>query len=345
MSSVESNAVFESPRGIKSMLKRFWRASPSTVRQNCLSFLFFSTGLILLDQGVLVTGRWLVKSQYWPDPIWRTLVLNSAPAVLGAGGCRTALHFDPDIVSQDTGQKYFNAGRIVDGIGGIDFTLALAFQVPSIKYVVIQIDDGNWEETIETAKEDLRRREVWWYLLSKENRDYFRTEYGMQPDLVPSGFWQFRHLGEALARSILRAGFNKPVAELDGYIPRSASQNIIPTLNDPSVTDGIRRTLGPSAFAVGKVKSFVQRSLQHGIKPILVTSPMHRLRATDAVNRRQAALLSSIARKYGVPFKDYLDNSGELARADPWWSDQGHLNKAGATNFSKRFAADLKTLF
>jgi hypothetical protein len=311
-------------------------------RRALLSIFLFALGLVTIDRGILFLGDKLVRSPYWREPLLSTLATTD-PQWVAFGGCRVALHLDPKIFSHVMGQQFFNAGRVVEGLGNMDFALRLALDRPSVRYVVFQVDDGIWDQTESEVRQEIENRRMWFDLLMPETRAELLKDYGLSEYFIQSGFWKYRGVSENFIKTIGKWVAHKDVQNLDGYRPRKSDQNIIRDLGDAKITQNIRKTFYVNPYAEHKVRSLIERALRHHVTPVLLLSPMHRLRATDEVNRQQIAQVQKIATEYKVPYLNYLSNSNSYAGRDEIWSDQGHFNVLGAELFSNELAKDLKT--
>lgn len=294
-----------------------------------------------MDRLVLFVGNRLIMTDYWREPVLATLS-HSNPEWVAFGSCRVALHLDSKIFSDVLGSEFFNAGRVVDGLGNMDFALRLALDRPSVKYVVLQTDDNIWEQNAEDVKKEIEDRRIWFSLLKPETKAQLLRDYNLQEPPIESGFWKYRSLGETLFKTIGKWVLKRPNDIKDGYRPRKGNQNIERDLEDPKVLSNIRKTFTPNEFSKKKLEEFILKALAKNVTPILLVSPMHRLRATDDVNKRQIEVVEEMARRYRIPLFTYLDNTNSYALNDQIWSDQGHFNVLGAELFSRQFAEDLK---
>ena len=93
-----------------------------TRRTVFLSFVFV-LGLLIVDQALLKAGEYLTETPFWEDRIVPHLASTKIEDVLILGGCRAALQLDPKILEAQTGKNFFNAGKVVDGLGNIEFLL------------------------------------------------------------------------------------------------------------------------------------------------------------------------------------------------------------------------------
>ena len=317
----------------------------SKPRAFLLGAVFFAV-TILLDQAVYFGGNRLVNSGYWSQRLLPGLAAAHDQDLYLLGGCRAAINFDSKLIADSTGLRTFNAAVVADGMGNIDFALGVLLSHHSKGRIVLVIDDGNWEETLPVVRPEIERRLIWWNLLGKREQSALSADYHLQPLLLRSGFWCFKGAGRDLAKALLKSVLRRPkYPAQDGYAPRPAEQNIIPNLSrEAELRAGTRTKWAPSEFGRAKVESFVQRALAGGIRPVLVIAPMHRLRATDEVNRTQVEAMRALADKYRLGFLSYLDNHGDLAGNDTLWSDAGHLNRLGSEAFSRIFSRDLRGL-
>lgn len=305
--------------------------------------------LIGLDFAFGWVGDHISRSLYRGDMTLPVVLADNNRKIdmLVVGGCRAALHIDPQILGKGLGDvQVFNAGKVVEGLGNVEFTLGIGLTHHIPKVVVIVLDDGNLQETFSQDAAEAADKLPWLPLMSRDRRAQYETVYA--PPLLSrvSGVWRYRGQGRYLAASALKAVRNKPLPAVDGYLPRPAEQNVLAAIK--SDENALLRnmlktqTLSPHADAV--VARLVASVKARGAKPVLVMVPMHRLRATDGVNDKQFEILSQIARKNGVSALFYPDNKSRFAHADILWSDQGHMNRLGAEEFSRILAADLSRL-
>ena len=92
------------------------------------------------------------------------------------------------------------------------------------------------------------------------------------------------------------------------------------------------------------LKLLVEQALDYGMMPILITTPTHRYSATSEVVSDLVNYTRDVARTYGIPYLNYLNNENEWATSDSYWGDLNHMNARGSDRFSGVLAADVKKL-
>lgn len=301
----------------------------------------FVLGLLLADQALLFAGRALIRGRYWSDQLLPNLAESKDVDAYVLGTCRASLHFDSDIISQITGKRFFNAGKIVDALGNIDVALSVLISHQKKGEVFFVLDDGTLEQSYEEVSIEVARREIWLPLLAKAEKDKLEKEYNVSWLSDHSGLWLFRGNGQNFKYALKNFLARRTMPFQDGYAPRPAEQTILPNLENPAALEaGVKQTLKKQDYALKKIDALIDKAIAHGLKPSIVSVPMHRLRATDQVNEEQRILLKAMAQRKGIPYYDYLGNDQKIAHEDALWSDVGHFNRIGAEKFSRLFGRD-----
>jgi hypothetical protein len=267
--------------------------------------------------------------------------------VLIVGGCRAALNIDPQILgSRLGGARVFNAGKVVEGLSNVEFTSYVGLSHHKPKAMVIVVDDGNLEEEYSQSREEASTKVPWVPLMNPGYQEQFLSAY--QPPLLSriSGLWRYRGQGREITSASVKALLHRPMPVADGYLPRAAEQNISATIksDEAALRQNVKRTQALSSNADSIIARIVAAAKEKGVRPVLVVAPMHHYRATDAVNDREFAIISQLAKKYGVSAIFYPDNNSRFAHADAFWSDQGHMNRLGAERFATFMGDDLARL-
>lgn len=298
-------------------------------------------GLVVLDRSLQAAGTFLVRERYTPDNMLNSLVSQQHDIVI-VGGCRAAQHLDSKILAEITGQRVFNAGRVVDGVGFTDVAAHLA--IPRTKRVVIVLDVNNLEETAEVTSAEIEKYRVWLSALEPDYRKSFAERYSFQLPWLNSGLLNFRGKGIELIAAAKAYRSGQAVDMKDAYDPRKVNLIPNPTLTDPIYESRyIKRTSRHDAFAVSTIEGIVQRAKAGGVEPILMLSPMHRGFSTEDVNQRGIDLVRDLASKHNVRFLNYLGNYTEFGQKDAWWTDTGHMNQVGAEVLSRLVGAELQS--
>jgi hypothetical protein len=310
--------------------------------------IFFILGLLIIDQCILWGGNRLLMSRYWPDQLIFNLIHKDHVDAYIIGGCRAALHFDPKILEEKTGKTFFNAGRVVDGLGNVELTLNIILTHHRPSFIILVLNDGVWGETIETTSADIERRRLWWNAMSAERQEVLRGEYHPNFLNLKSGLLKYRGLGQLLLDTLFAK--NPPLTIYnDGYWPRNPAQNIDTAFKNPAqkaqIVKEVLTQLTATSFAIHKIETLIQETIRSGATPILVHPPMHRYRATDEVNAMVQKEVNALAEKWNVVSLFYLDNESALANDNTLWSDVGHMNKLGAEKFSRMVGEDLNRAF
>jgi hypothetical protein len=299
-----------------------------------------------LDLTIGWVGDHVSRSLYRWDTITPVVLADEARKIdlLIVGGCRAALDIDPTILGRGlAGQKVFNAGKVVEGLGNVEFTSYVGLSHHQPKVMVIVLDDGNLQETFEQARAEASAKLPWLPLMDTAYQNQFLSVY--QPPLMDqlSGLWRYRGQGRTILSASVKALRHRPLPAVDGYQPRPAEQNILAAIksDEGALRRNVLQTQSLSANAEGVVARMVAAAKANGVRPILVVAPMHHFRATDSVNDRQFAIISHLARKNDVSAIFYPDNGSRFAHADTYWSDQGHMNRLGAEHFAAILGSDL----
>lgn len=301
---------------------------------------------VVMDATVGWVGDHVSRSLYRFDTTTPVVLADEDRKIdlLIVGGCRAALNIDPKMLGGSLGgARVFNAGKVVEGLGNVEFTSYVGLSHHRPKTVVIVIDDGNLEEGYDQSRGDASTKVPWLPLMTPAYQRQFLSVY--RPPLMTrmSGLWRYRGQGREIASSAVKALLHRPVPAVDGYLPRPAEQNILATIksDEAALARNVLRTQTLSPNAEGVIARIIAAAKANGAKPVLVVAPMHHYRATDYVNERQFEIISSLARKYSVSAIFYPDNKSRFAHADTYWSDQGHMNRLGAEQFTAILGADL----
>ena len=309
--------------------------------------LIFFLGLLTIDAEIRRQGDRLLNSPYWDYQVLNNLKEPSVADIFVIGGCRAALQIDPKIIQATTHLKTYNAGRVVEGLGNTDFTLNVILSKQTPKYMVIVLDDGSWEETLDTARDEVKKKLAWKALISPSRQDTLRARYGLYSPLLYSGLLRYSGMGEDLIYSAVRERRQKILAPRpDAYDPRSDSQDIRSLINSnlEGILRDIRKDFKPTNFSQYLLNIWIADLEKQGVQPIIVIPPMHKYRATNHVNDAIIDLATKISEKNKTPNLIYLNNSSDFANNNLFWSDQGHMNKRGAEAFSKILGADLEKI-
>ncbi|MEW5849324.1 MAG: hypothetical protein AB2A00_10945 [Myxococcota bacterium] len=302
--------------------------------------------LIAVDQVVLAVGDSVVASPHWPDNLLPRMVRATDTDVLVVGTCRAAQHLDPAILQRETGLRFFNAGRVVDGLGNIELTLNIALAHLQPRYVMVVLDDGVWDDTLEVAREELWRRRLFWTLMPLGRLASLSGIYGTSMLWLSSGLFKYAGQGTVLLKAfegVLRGEVPPPT---DGYQPRPAERSLVDQLRDEKARAQMERStlrsLPVNPFATNTVGRILDLIRSAGSRPLLVITPMHALRATESVNLQQAELVRGLATAHGASAFVFLGNDTAWATRAEYWSDTGHMNIHGAAAFSAELASRLR---
>lgn len=306
----------------------------------------FIVGLAALDQTVLVLGNRAAASTHGGSLLTNLAAADQAEYFV-LGDCRAALTFDSRLIGRLLQSEMFNAGVVVDGLGSMDVALEILIAHHDAGKVLLVVDSGNWEETLETATPEVQSRLPWWRQLPIDRQRRLDEQYRTAWPLLHSGLWRYKGQGDAIVGAGYDALRSSEPAVTDGYRPRDANQNIASNLRTDAdaIRASIRTSINPTSFARATIESLVQRTLEAGLTPVLVVAPMHRYWGTDAMERQHLALLTDVGDKFGVTVLNYWDNADPIANDDTLWSDTGHVNRLGAEAASRRLASDLATRF
>jgi hypothetical protein len=311
----------------------------------------FLLGLVLVDFGVGYFCDRLASSHFWHNTTVTKLAASENIDVLAIGDCRTAVQIDPEALSRRLGATVFNAGKVEEGLGYMDFTLNLALSKYSPKVVLIQVDAITLTQDYAGIRQELVARVPRLNLLSEGRRNYLidRYQLGLSRILSLSGFWRYRGQGEIVFTSLARLIKNQMTLTADGYDPVPSSKNVLSALAPGSKTflaikDGVSKTLTPSPYAIDTISTMIEAVKMAGGVPVLLVTPMHYYDSTDevvAIQKREASLLS---KKHKIPLLFYHDNNSAMSKEGELWSDLSHLNEQGAKVFSEMLATDLEKL-
>jgi len=304
---------------------------------------------IAMDFAIGWIGDHVSRSMYRFDTTLPVVLSDEARKIdlLIVGGCRAALNIDPQILGKRLGGlQVFNAGKVVEGLGMVEFTTYIGLTHHNPKTVVIVVDDGNLQETIAQDAVEAADKLPWLSLMLPDYQRAYETVYS--PPLLSrvSGLWRYRGQGREIGVAAVKALLHRPVATVDGYTPRAAEQNILVAIksDEAAMRRNIERTQTLSGHARGVISRLVAAVKADGGRPVLVVVPMHHFRATDYVNDRQFAIISELARQNDVSAIFYPDNNSRFAHTDSYWSDQGHMNRLGAEHFAEILGNDLSLL-
>ena len=323
--------------------------SATLVRENwrraTLIALSFVLGLVAIDQIVLFLGNKVARGPYWRDQLLPKMVTTPNVGVYVLGTRRAALTFDSAALHNLTGETFFNAGRVIDGLGNVEFALDVLISQKKTGRAIFVIDTVVLEQTRADSVDDIAKRLMWWQLLDADSQRELKAEYGNSGLSRYSGLWSFRGQSYEFELAFRRWLHGDRSAPPDGFGPRPASWSIIPILRNPEVyRDETQRSFTPSPFAIQKLETLINKASRSGLEPMLVVAPMHRLRATDEVNAQEVRTARALAARTHAPFLSYLDNHGPLANDDELWSDPGHMHEIGAREFSRIFSRDFLSL-
>jgi hypothetical protein len=135
---------------------------------------------IAMDMTVGWVGDHVSRSLYRFDTTLPVILADDARKIdlLIVGGCRAALNIDPQIVSRKLGgQSVFNAGKVVEGLGMVEFTTYVGLSHHKPKVIAIVIDDGNLEEGAAQSRIEAEGKLPWLPLMAPKYRAQFESVY------------------------------------------------------------------------------------------------------------------------------------------------------------------------
>lgn len=317
------------------------RLKANTVLSGIASLLL----LIAFDRISGTYADYISRTLYRDDTRVLSLVARDETKIdtLIVGGCRASDNIDPTVVEREIGGSVFNAGKVVEGMGNIEFTLDLALSHHRPELVLIVLDDGNLEETLATTEGEAKEKIAWLPLMKDDIRQQFSEAYTITAFSHISRLWPYRGQGLQIARASFDLLRGKSGEESDGYGPRSSSQDIRDALsvNADEIRDDQRKDQSLSLYAQHAVKRLVGAVRAAGSTPVLIVAPMHYVHATDEANQKEFEIMKNLSVENDAALLFYPDNMSRLARTDIYWSDAGHMNQRGAEAFSKILSEDL----
>lgn len=94
-----------------------------------------------------------------------------------------------------------------------------------------------------------------------------------------------------------------------------------------------------------KFEKLISQFNSDSIQVIFVTTPTYNLRSAPYIDLPIYNYYKSIAAKYSIPYLNYnTDKRSSINSTINYFSDGGHLNYAGSTEFSKILKRDLETI-
>lgn len=289
--------------------------------------------------GLLMHGLRTVASGEHGD--WNRIRRGEASAdILITGASRAMMHYDAPLISSLSGQKCFNIGFSGTGLA-MQYPMLLQYlkysgnpKVVIDDLVIKQFADLYETHHMATYVPYLSENEVYNSML-RINPTVWRNRY------LP--LYSFSQFGEDLTvrslRSLLKLPDNDTSTRYDGYQPTDAAWTAEFDTFKAAHPNGLAYKIRHDAVA--RFEEQIRALQARGIAVILVYSPEYYEDYALTLNRTEIfRVFETVAKKYTVPFWDYTGIP--LSYSKEYFTNSQHLNRAGATEFSRMFAVRLR---
>lgn len=314
----------------------FWRQG---VIRLLLFFLFLGLVTFGVDQTLSYGLRRITTSRFGAINAWMSGNVNTQ--VIINGSSRALVHYDPRIISRETGLSAYNLGANgvqIDVQAGILDAYLARNQAPKI--IIQNLEAFSFEAT--------KRGEIYdpgVYIPHLDSPQLYKALLDIDPDV-----WKWRHIplyGYAVAdmrftwvRGVARLlGFQGRQDYFDGFNPRNMEWTQDFENFSKGAGSGVTYRIDPKGVsALERALGLAQSS---GAVTILVYAPEYYEMQHLELNREEIFHnFRELAARYGAEFWDYSDSP--LCRDHAYFYNSQHLNARGAELFSEEIAGRLR---
>lgn len=287
--------------------------------------LLFLIGIVAIDQ---IGGRILLKlysctKQGYPARLQYT-AYSAKEDVIIYGSSRAFRHYDPAVISQESGLTSLNAGMQGNGVlfaYGL-YLVERKHHIPKVALIDVFYEYDQTTVFANTRFVDLLKP---FYGKSPDLREYIKRIDPWFPFTMSSMLYRTNSQLPSILKNL-----KQPATFDNGFSPLPPAAREI---NEER--SKIKRDIKPDQFKVQLMEEMIELMKQDGVKVILVFSPIwYNL---DGFYYRDE--LQSIAQKHHVDFWDFTSNDSITAKD---FHDQEHLNGDGANRFSRLIGRRLK---
>ncbi|MDP4149274.1 MAG: hypothetical protein Q8932_10705 [Bacteroidota bacterium] len=262
-----------------------------------------------------------------------TLVMDSirAPIVV-LGSSRAAHHYIPSIITDSTGLACYNAGKDQQGIF---YSLAILrsilgryrpeWLILDLTPIAFQPDQAGLDELSILLPYYRRHPEIRAVLNKRSRWEWLKTH---------SSLYCYNSLPLQIVFNNLYGTGDSGV--INGYIPKDQPMARTPAtaFTERELTDP------PDSAIVGAFSEIISLSASNHCKLVVVVSPVYFSLPEGSSTTRLAGM---ICRDHGVPFLDYSGaGSAGFSGHPALFSDEQHLDHAGAVLFTRQLCTDLR---
>ncbi len=295
-----------------------------------------ATSIIIIGLGLFIVDRIGANAMWWVNQHTkenaglkiRTMINDVNADVLLMGTSRCNRHYVPSIISDSIGMSVYNGGiDASDNIYAHYTLLNLILQRYKPKVICLEVstnDFTNPQDPFSTVSFFAP------YFGNNEQSDSIFHLAGL--------YWQYKlfHLFRFNAKATSNiAGLYVTPQDVgkDGYVPSPQPTHLIE--GKPALAEVIGNVDNQKILFIQR---FIDICKKNQIKLIFMISP-----AYTTINKRHYNKLKEVAEKNGTPLLDYHTMGVFLDHPD-YFEDSVHLWGKGATEYSKIFASQLKTL-
>lgn len=288
----------------------------------------FFTIIILVDFLVGKVLQVLVKTASGGDTARNEYIANELDAdVLIYGSSRCIHHYDPQIFEDSLGLSCYNCGQ--DGMGIILFyaryLMACERYIPKLiiydpiyTFDLEKNDNSKYLSWLKMYYDKRGIDSIFWDIDSLER-------YKMHSHL-------YRYNGKIL--QILTDNLTNMREETKGYRP-----------TDIVMSYDVEGKQEPSRYEVDTLKikyleKLIKVCKKNGTSLVFSLSPFYK---GSKYTREDYAPILHLCNEYRIPFFDHFSDS-DIVYEQANFEDSYHLNRMGATKYSKRLASELKVL-
>lgn len=249
-------------------------------------------------------------------------------SIIVFGSSRAIHHYDPQILQDSLGLSCYNAGR--DGNGIIfnygQFRLLKAHHTPQVLIYDVCLGFDLLEDDKTKYLNWLKR----YYDRPGIDSIFWNVEKEMRVKMLSQ---MYRYNGSVV--QLLSDCVHPMQEDVKGYRPLDGAMDY-----EPVVKTEEKKVYVYDSLKLHYWQLLIDDCRRSGVKLIFTLSPSYKATSQDVTAFQP---LIDIAKKNGIPFiSHYADTAYCTKRM--YFKDTSHMNRQGATAFTKRIAAELKPL-
>ena len=287
-------------------------------------FFFFFLVFIDLISGFLFDSLYSISKSgvaYQENQVF----YKTKDSILIFGSSRAAFHYQPEIITEQTGLSCYNAGREGMGIYFHYAALLATLERYNPKIIVLDLDFRDvYYRGGSFGKDVFSDLAPFYGKINCEFDDYICRNF-YDPILYRSNLIKYnKKFFNILTANVIKNNDNSK-----GYIPLKGEWN-----GKEKVLKGDVFKISPEL--IKSVNGFISKAKSHNIKVVLVISPTFK-----KINPEFFKIANEIAILHGVKLISYYGDKDFILNKS-LFHDSEHLNNKGAILFSQKVASQIK---